>query len=143
LEELRSFPLPWYLQIKFFHLLMVAMWSFSTAVAFRDYPAPVFRAWSRNPERHDLVARRDEAIERFDNGAVLEHIAFPPMEILDYYLSHFGGNKGKIRTACNTQRYEQMILLHWKFLRVSTPLVIVFIPAIFTWPLPSRFKCKT
>jgi hypothetical protein len=166
LEELRFLLLPWYLQIKFFHLLMVAMWSFSTAVAFRDYLAPVFRAWSRNPERSDLIARRDEAIERFDNGAVLEHIAFPlvlftgllmvwlgswtweevnwltiklgivlivflPMEILDYYLSHFGGNKGKIRTACNTQRYEQMILLHWKFLRVSTPLAIVFIPALF------------
>lgn len=166
MEELRSFLLPWYLQIKFFHLLMVAMWSFSAAVAFRNYLAPVFRAWSKNPEQAELISRRDEAMERFDTGAQLEHFAFPlvlftgvlmvwlagwswqevnwltlklgivllvfmPMEILDYYLSHFGGNKQKIRITGNTERYEQMIRFHWNFLRISTPLIILFIPTLF------------
>lgn len=166
MEELRSLLLPWYLQIKFFHLLMVAMWSFSTVVAFRNYLAPVLRAWSRNPQQPELIARRDEAMERFDKGVELEHFAFPlvlitgllmvwlagwswqqvnwltlklgiillvflPIEFLDYYLSHFGGNKRKIRRAGNPRRYERMMRLHWNFLRVSTPLVIVFIPALF------------
>jgi hypothetical protein len=90
-EEIRSRLLFWYLQIRFFHLLMVATRSFSTAVAFRDYLAPAFRAWSRNSERRDLIARRDEANDCFDN---------------------FGGSRRKFRTAGNTQRYRQMILLH-------------------------------
>lgn len=166
MDELRSLLLPWYLQIKFVHLLMVAMWSFSTVVAFRNYLAPAFLAWSKNTEQPELIARRNEAMERFDNGAQLEHFAFPlvlitgllmvwlagwswqqvswlslklgivllvfiPIEILDYYLSHFGGNKRRIRAAGNNQRYERMIRIHWKFLRISTPLVLVFIPVLF------------
>jgi hypothetical protein len=166
LEELRILLLPWYLQVKFVHLFMVAMWSFSTAVAYRNFIVPAFRAWQRDPDNTVAIARRNEFIERFDKGAVLEHIAFPlvlasgllmvwlagwswqevnwlslklvvvliiflPMEVIDYYISHFGGNKKKIRATGNTERYEAMIRFHWQFFRVSTPLIVVFVPLLF------------
>lgn len=100
-------------------------------------------------------------MERFDDGAILEHIAFPmvlasgillmliggwspvygwfalklvlvvlvflPIEILDYYLAHFGGNKEKIRLSSNIDQYEPTIRRHWYFLVLSTPIVIVSI----------------
>ncbi len=148
------------------HLLAVALWAFSTAVAYMYYVAPVFRAWQRNPQDAGAVARRNEFMERFDRGVIIEHVAFPlllatgvlmvwlagwawqdvnwlslklgivfiifvPIEIMDYYLSHFGGNKKKIRVAGNAERYEAMTRLHWQFFRVSTPLVIVFVPILF------------
>lgn len=166
MEELRSLLLPWYLQIKFIHLLMVAMWSFSTAVAYCYYIIPAFRAWQGNPDNAAALARRNEFMERFDTGAVLEHVAFPlllltgllmvwladwpwrevnwlglklgivlliflPMEVVDYYISHLGGNKRRIRAAGNAQRYEKMIRFHWQFFRVSTPLIVVFVPLVF------------
>ena len=145
---------------------MVAIWSFSTAVAYRNYIVPAFLAWQRDPDNAAAIARRNEFMERFDRGAVLEHIAFPlvlatglcmvwlagwqwrdvnwlsvklgivflifvPMEIIDYYLSHFGGNKKQIRHSGNAERYEAMTRFHWQFFRVSTPLVIVFVPILF------------
>jgi uncharacterized membrane protein len=166
LEELRTLLLPWYLQVKFFHLLMVAMWSFSTAVAFRNYIVPAFRAWERNPDDKTRIAARDKAMERFDDGAILEHVAFPivlitgltlvwlagwnwqsvnwltlklavillifvPMEAVDYHLSHFKGNKRKIRQTGDLEKYEDTIRFHWMFFRVTTPLVVVFIPLLF------------
>ena len=166
LEELRTLLLPWYLQIKFVHLFMVAMWSFSTMVAFRNYMVPAFRAWRKNQEDASLIATRNDCMERFDDGAILEHVAFPvilitgplmvwlagwswqevnwltlklaivllifiPMELVDYYISHLGGNKAKIRAAGNPQRYETMIRFHWTFFRITTPLITVFVPLLF------------
>jgi Predicted integral membrane protein (DUF2269) len=166
LEALRTLLLPWYLQVKFVHLFMIAMWSFSTAVAYRNFIVPAFRAWQRDPDNAAAIARRNEFMERFDNGAVLEHIAFPfvllsglllvwlagwswqevnwlslklgivlfifvPMEIVDYYLSHMGGNKRKIRATGNSSRYEALTQFHWRFFRVSTPLIIVLVPLVF------------
>ena len=58
-------------------LLMVAVWAFSTAVAYRNYIVPAFRAWQREPHNAAAIARRNEFMERFDRGVVLEHIAFP------------------------------------------------------------------
>jgi len=166
LDEIRSLLLPWYLHVKFIHLLAVAVWSFSTAVAYWRYILPVFRAWEASPGDPERVAARNLAIERFDKGAILEHIAFPvallsglalawlaswpwrelnwlgmklgiilviflPMEIVDYYISHMGGNKRRIRRSGDTARYESMIRFHWRFFRVTTPLVVVFIPLLF------------
>jgi hypothetical protein len=166
LEELRTLLQPWYLQIKFIHLLMVAMWSFSTAVAYRNFIVPIFRAWQADPGNIAHIANRDEAIERFDRGAILEHVAFPivltsgllmvwlaewnwhsvnwltlklvvilviflPMEAVDYHLSHFRGNKRRIRLLGDTQRYESTVRFHWRFFRITTPLVVVFIPLLF------------
>ena len=56
---------------------MVALWAFSTAVAYRNYIVPAFRAWQREPDNPVAIARRNEFMERFDRGAVLEHVAFP------------------------------------------------------------------
>jgi len=166
MDQVLSFIAPFYLEIKTLHLLSVALWSFSTAVAFRNYVVPAFRYWHRNPGDERAIADRNDAMEKFDRGAVLEHIAFPitivtglmmiwiagwplnsmnwlvlklgiilgvfvPVEAIDYYISHMGGNKERIRRSDKPQRYEPMIRFHWQFFRVTTPLVIIFIPTIF------------
>lgn len=166
MEELRSALTAYYLELKTVHLLAAGMWAFSTAVAFRNYLVPAFRAWFRDPEDPACIARRNDAMERFDRGAELEHWAFPlllitgvllvwlggwqlqevswltaklalillvffPMEFMDYYLSHFGGNKQKIRASGDMQRYEATMGLHWKFFLVTTPLVITLIPLTY------------
>lgn len=166
MEELRAALAPYYLQIKFVHLLMIAVWSFSTMVAYRNYVYPAFLSWQKRPDDPARIARRNDAMERFDRGVEIEHFAFPmavlsglllvwiagwplanlswlslklgillliflPVEIVDYYLSHFGGNKARLRASGDLQRYESMTRFHWRFLRFTTPLVILFIPAIF------------
>ncbi|GAB5453484.1 MAG: hypothetical protein Hals2KO_38120 [Halioglobus sp.] len=166
MEELRGLLAPWYLQIKFIHLFMVAMWSFSTAVAYRNFIVPAFRAWQRDAGNAELIAVRNRYMKAFDRGAVLEHFAFPlvlatgllmvwlagwpwqeinwlgaklaivllifiPMEAVDYYISHLGGNKRRIRLTGDSQRYESMIRFHWQFFRVTTPLVVIFVPVLF------------
>jgi hypothetical protein len=166
LEELRAMFQPFYLYFKAIHLFTVAMWAFSTVVAYRNYILPTFIAWERNPEDQGAIANRNLAIERFDKGAVLEHIAFPlvlltgiimvwlagwpwlqlnwlglklliiavvfvPMEVVDYYISHGGGNKRRIRHSGDMQRYEHMIGYHWRFFRVTTPQVVIIVPLLF------------
>lgn len=135
-------------------------------MAYLYYIAPAFRRWERNPGDAATIARRNELMERFDRGAILEHVAFPlllasgvlmvwlagwswrevnwlsvklgivllvfmPMEIIDYYISHFGGNKRSIRHSGNTERYEAMTRFHWRFFRVTTPLVMILVPVLF------------
>ena len=77
MEELRQLLLPWYLQIKFVHLLFVMIWSFSTAVAYTWYVKSAWLAWQRTPEDPHRLERRNWTMEQFDRGASLEHIAFP------------------------------------------------------------------
>tara|TARA_R110002110_G_scaffold196495_2_gene406292 strand:+ start:308 stop:832 length:525 start_codon:yes stop_codon:yes gene_type:complete len=153
---------PYYLQIKFLHLLFVAAWFMSTAVGYSNYVIPLFRSWQKDPDNIDKARLRNWAFERFDDGVVLEHIAFPmilitgpmlmlaggwtpaygwfamklvmvvlvflPLEAIDYYLSHIGLNKEKLRLAGKVQAYETAIHTHWWFLVISTPVVIVSIP---------------
>mgnify|MGYP003987498079 CR=1 FL=1 len=164
--NLHSMISPFYLEIKTLHLLSVAMWSFSTAVAFRNYFVPVYKYWIRHRDDEAAIQDRNDVMEKFDRGAVLEHVAFPvaiitgllmiwiagwslnsvnwlvlklgiilfvfvPVEIVDYYISHFGGNKERIRRSATPERYEPMVLFHWKFFKVTTPLVMIFIPLLF------------
>lgn len=68
---------PYYLVFKWVHFFFVAMWAFSTAVAYRYYVVPAFRAWLGDRTDGAKLGRRDEMIAAFDRGAVLEHIAFP------------------------------------------------------------------
>jgi uncharacterized membrane protein len=166
MEELRLVIAPYYLQVKFIHLLMVAMWTFSTAVAYRDYVFPAFKAWEKDPENPTRIAIRDDFLRRFDHGAQLEHFAFPvlivtgfmmvwiagwpltelswltvklgivlivfiPVEVIDYYISHFGGNKEKILATGDMDRHEAMTRFHWRFFKVTTPLVVTLIPMIY------------
>ena len=155
---------PYYFQIKFVHLLFVAVWFMSTSVAYRFYLVPLFTEWMKSPRDMDRLRMRNWAMERFDDGAVLEHVAFPmllitgpilmlaggwtpaqgwfamklvivvlvfiPVEVMDYHLAHFGGNKEKIRETGDMQAYEAAIHTHWWFLIVSSPIVIVSIPYV-------------
>lgn len=165
LEILQQFLAPYYLQIKFVHLVFVAVWFMSTSVAYRFYLVPVFREWMKAPHDIDRVRLRNWAMERFDDGAMLEHVAFPmilitgpmlmlaagwspmqgwfamklvivvlvfiPVEIMDYYLAHFGGNKEKIRAGGGSAAaYETATHQHWWFLIVSSPIVVVSIPYV-------------
>ncbi len=54
-----------------------------------------------------------------------------PMEVIDVWLAHMGGNKAKVRATGDTERYERVMAWHWRFLRVSEPIVIVLIPTMF------------
>ncbi|MCG8591628.1 MAG: hypothetical protein MJE66_20210 [Proteobacteria bacterium] len=51
-----------------------------------------------------------------------------PMECVDYYLSHFGGNKASIRRSGDAERYERFMAYHWRFFQVTEPLVVVIVP---------------
>ena len=153
---------PYYLHIKFIHLLAVAAWLFSTSVAYTNYLVPILRAWQRNPDEAELVRLRNWAMERFDDGAKIEHVAFPvilvtgpllmlaagwsplhgwfalklvlvvmvfvPIEVIDYYLAHFGGNKEQLRLAGDAAGYENAMHVHWWFLVITTPIVAISIP---------------
>lgn len=165
MESARELLAPFYLEIKVVHLLAIAIWSFSTAVAYRDYVLPAFLAWQADRNNPATRERRDWVLERFDRGAEMEHVAFPiaiitgltmvwlagwhlqavnwltiklaimvlvflPVEVIDYYLTHLGGNKAKIRENGDGAGHERMVMLHWRFLNVTAPVVIVFIPLL-------------
>lgn len=159
-ETLRTLLAPWYLEVKALHLFAVTVWMWSTAAAYAFYLVPIFKAWRRNPQDREVLALRDWAIERFDQGATYEHIAFPvilltgpllyfiagwstasgwlalkllivigifvPLEIFDYHLSHFGGNKRNVRRLGDPDAYETAVHRHWLFLLLSSPLVMIF-----------------
>ncbi len=54
-----------------------------------------------------------------------------PMEVVDIYLSHLGGNKRQIRASGDHDRYEAMMEWHWRFFRITEPLVVILIPTMF------------
>lgn len=153
-----------YLQLKFFHLLVVMLWGFSTVVAYQWYVRIAWLSWAANPDDSSRRQRRDWAFEQFDRGVVVEHVAFPlvlasglllmlaagwsadsfwlgaklaivvlifiPMEIADYWLSHFGGNKRNIRRRADPGRYEKILAIHWLFFRITAPLIAIFVPLV-------------
>ena len=52
---------------------------------------------------------------------------FLPIEAADYHLSHFGGNKERVRRATTDRAvYEAAVHRHWLFLLVSSPVVMFF-----------------
>jgi uncharacterized membrane protein len=161
-----EFLSPYYLYIKFVHLVAVMVWVFSTAHAYAFYLVPVFKAWRRNPGDAGIIEMRNWVMERFDHGVIYEHIAFPvilitgpllfiagghsiaenwillklliiiglfiPIEIVDYYLSHFGGNKHLIRLTGDMESYERHIQWHWWFLLLtSVPVMVGALSIIF------------
>ena len=166
MEAFVSFLQLHYLDIKFVHLFFVAMWSFSTVVAYVYFVVPAFKAHQKNPDDPQRIANRNWAMERFDRGVIWEHVAFPivlltggllfmaggwsieswgwfsakmlivalvfiPLEVVDYYVSHFGGNKERIRNTGNMARYDSMISFHWSFFRFSAVFIGIFIPLTF------------
>ena len=164
LDATREALAPFYLYIKFVHVFFVMIWSWSTAVAYTWYVKGAFQRWEKAPTDPVAIQRRNWAIEQFDKGVVLEHVAFPvilvtgpllyfigpwnldfkwllvkllvvtlifiPIEVCDYWLSHFGGNKARLRRHQQQDKYERAIHLHWRFLKITTPLIIIFMPAV-------------
>jgi len=159
IADLQETLAPYYAYIKFVHLFFVMIWLWSTSVGFAYYLVPVFKAWRRNPGDRQIVEMRNWVIERFDHGAIYEHIAFPmvlltgpllwiaggwspasgwlvlkllivlgvflPIEIFDYHLAHFGGNKHRLRKAGDAEAYERAVHKHWMFLVVTSPPVMI------------------
>ncbi|MFV0278230.1 MAG: hypothetical protein ACK5HY_13745 [Parahaliea sp.] len=158
LQALASALGPWYPYIKFVHLTFVMVWIWSTALAYAYYLVPVFKAWRRNPQDTEIITLRNWAIERFDQGVIYEHVAFPiilltgpllylaggwsiafnwlalkicivilimiPIEVMDYHLSHFGGNKATIRATGDMEKYEKAVHLHWYFFLYTSPVIM-------------------
>ena len=48
-----------------------------------------------------------------------------PIEVVDYHLSHFGGNKARIRATGDMEKHESAIHLHWYFLLYSSPVIMI------------------
>ncbi|MCL4683416.1 hypothetical protein KJ059_01550 [Myxococcota bacterium] len=173
-EELRAAIAPFYLHIKFVHVLAAAIWSFSTSVAWAWYLKPILRSARRHPEDASRRARRDDFMDRFDRGASLEHYAFVllvltaglmlwvlqvdlarwsfltakawigvliilPMEAFDIYLSHLGGNKARVRASDTAERLEQAMDWHWRFLRITEPIVMILVPTMFFLAITKPF----
>lgn len=91
LDSVRTFLGEYYLQLKFVHLLAVMVWVWSTSVAYAFYLVPIMKAWRRNPEDVGIRRMRDWAMERFDQGATYEHIAFPVILVTGPLLFWAGG----------------------------------------------------
>ena len=51
---------------------------------------------------------------------------FLPVEICDYYLSHFGGNKHRVRQSGDEVAYEKAMQQHWMFFLITSPPVVIF-----------------
>ena len=62
-----------------------------------------------------------------------------PMEAIDLYLSHGGGNKERIRATGDDAHYERMLEWHWRFFRVTEPIVVVLVPTFFVLAIAKPF----
>jgi hypothetical protein len=62
-----------------------------------------------------------------------------PMEAIDIYLSHLGGNKAGIRRTGDMARYERMVRHHTRFLYVTEPVVVVLVPVLFVLAVAKPF----
>ena len=66
-------------------------------------------------------------------------LVIAPMEAIDIYLSHLGGNKAGIRRTGDLARYERMVSHHTRFLYVTEPIVVVIVPLLFVLAIAKPF----
>jgi hypothetical protein len=66
-------------------------------------------------------------------------LVIAPMEAVDIYLSHLGGNKAGIRRTGDRARYERMVRRHTRFLYVTEPIVVVIVPLLFVLAVAKPF----
>jgi hypothetical protein len=66
-------------------------------------------------------------------------VVIVPMEAIDLHLSHLGGNKARIRALGDPARYERAMERHWRFLRVTEPIVMLLVPAMFVIAIAKPF----
>ena len=64
---------------------------------------------------------------------------FVPIEIFDYYISHLGGNKKRLRKTGDDVAYESAIHRHWMFLLVTSPPVMVLGTAVILLAVTKPF----
>ena len=57
-------------------------------------------------------------------------LVFVPIEVADYHLAHFGGNKARARRSGNLARYRRSMRQHWVFLRVTEPVIALLVPFV-------------
>lgn len=91
MDAVRLFLGSYYAELRFIHLVAVMVWVWSTSVAYAYYLVPVFKAWRRNPDDDQVRELRNWVMERFDQGAIYEHIAFPVVLITGPLLFWAGG----------------------------------------------------
>src|SRR5690606_2919829 len=90
LETIKELQLPFNLEIKFIHIIFMAVWFMSTAVAYSWFVQVAFFQAEKRPDDDEYQRRKAWALEQFDKGVVLEHVAFPILLItgpLLYWLS--------------------------------------------------------
>ena len=126
LESVRNFLAEHYLQLKFVHLLAVMVWVWSTSVAYAFYLVPVFKAWRRSSGDVEVIRLRNWVIERFDQGVIYEHIAFPVILITGPLLFWSGGfNSGvgwlmrKYGLSCDNLLSVDIVTADGRFLTAS------------------------
>ena len=66
-------------------------------------------------------------------------LVFVPMEVVDYYLAHGGGNKRRLRRAGRHERHARMMERHWLFFRITEPIVLVLIPMAIVLAIAKPF----
>jgi len=66
-------------------------------------------------------------------------LVIAPMEIIDIWLSHLGGNKTHLLAAGDRERYEQVMDWHALFFRVTEPIIIVLVPGMFVLAIVKPF----
>ena len=86
------------------------------------------------------IARVDLARWSFVTAKVwIGVLVILPMEAIDIYLSHLGGNLAAIRGSGDTDRYERFLGYHEVFLRVTEPIVVMIVPLLFVLAIAKPF----
>lgn len=112
-EPLRLALAPWYGWIKALHVFAAMAWAWSTAVAWIWYLKPAFRRARARPDDEIARRERDRMMERFDRGAIVEHVAFVVLLVSGLVQAWVGG----------------FTLLAWTWLGVKLAIVaLVFVP---------------
>jgi uncharacterized membrane protein len=62
-----------------------------------------------------------------------------PMEAVDIYLSHMGGSLARLRADAEPARIARLTAHHRLFLRVTEPIVMLLVPALFVIAIAKPF----
>ncbi|MCP5057031.1 MAG: hypothetical protein GY937_09950 [bacterium] len=117
MDELRVWLSPHYAVIKSVHVLVAAIWSFSTSVAWVWYLKPALRRARRKPDDPKARQVRDHMMEAFDRGAMLEHVAFAILVLTAILMLIAGG--------FDLMRWSYVTAMFWIGIFLIVPMEIV------------------
>ena len=63
---LQAMLAPYYIYIKFVHVVAVFGWLLTATCAYAFYLVPVMKAWRRHPDDPEIIPVRNWVLERFD-----------------------------------------------------------------------------